>query len=111
MSAHLPECTELWSIDDYLHHARPDDPEKCDYCKAFRASEQRGTARAYDRGYGEGVKAARDAVEAALEAGLATSSDKALYFFERSAADDWPDCGYDVTFPKESLLSAIDALK
>jgi hypothetical protein len=41
VSDHLPDCTELWSIDDYLHHARPDDPEKCDYCKAFRAAEQR----------------------------------------------------------------------
>ena len=59
-------------------------------------------------GYAAGVAAAREAVAAALEAGLATSSDKALYFFELD--EDDPSCGHDVTFPKESLLSAIDAV-
>lgn len=49
------------------------------------------------------------AVEAALEAGLVSSTDKALYFFE--ADEDDPTVGYDVTFPKGSIAAALRALE
>lgn len=47
---------------------------------------------------------AAERVAAALAAGLATSSDGALYYIELD--EDDPSCGYDVTFPKDSLVAA-----
>lgn len=41
MTEHHAECTRLWLLNDFKHHARPSDPEQCDYCQAFRACEQR----------------------------------------------------------------------
>ena len=59
-------------------------------------------------GYAAALRDAAEAVKAALDAGLATSTDKALYFFE--ADKDDPTLGYDVTFHKDSLVAAIEAL-
>jgi len=42
MSEHHDLCTKLYEVDDYQHHARPDDPEKCDYCKAFTEAYEQG---------------------------------------------------------------------
>ena len=46
--SHEPECTDLWEIGDYLHHARPNDDKKCDYCTAFRETYQRGITDSRD---------------------------------------------------------------
>ena len=62
----------------------------------------------YMDGYVAALRDAAEAVKAALDAGLATSTDKALYFFE--ADKDDPTLGYDVTFHKDSLVAAIEAL-
>ena len=43
---HHDSCTSLWEKDDYLHHARPDDPLACDYCTEFRAVEDAEARRA-----------------------------------------------------------------
>jgi hypothetical protein len=61
--------------------------------------------------YAAGLDAAREAVAAALAKGLATSTDGALYFFELSGDSDFPNNGYYVTFRKDSLIAAIDALR
>lgn len=101
----------------------------CQMCRALRACEQRvrkeesrkvigsvslaaigeANVQQYQRGYVAGLDAARDAVAGALERGLADSTDKALYYFE--ADEDDPSLGYDVTFHKQDLLAAIDALR
>jgi hypothetical protein len=48
-------------------------------------AEQRGTARAYDRGYGDGVKAARDAVDSVVdEVGWRTVARAAIDALEKS---------------------------
>lgn len=57
------------------------------------------------------LDAAQEAVAAALAKGLATSTDGALYFFELSGDPDFPNNGYYVTFRKDSLIAAIDALR
>lgn len=79
---HDPECLLAYPTDRYL-------PCICGRLARVRADER-------DR--------AAERVAAALAAGLATSSDGALYYIELD--EDDPSCGYDVTFPKDSLVAA-----
>jgi hypothetical protein len=86
---------------------------QADAWKRYSAAMQDGWEQPKNRqaAMNAALDAAREAVAAALAKGLATSTDGALYFFELSGDPDFPNNGYYVTFRKDSLIAAIDALR
>ena len=104
---------QRYYIPNGISEAQPSDEgffvTYADHLEALRQAEGRewhaGIKRGYEQGQRDALAAAVQRVKAAIAAGLETSSDKALYFFELD--EDDPTTGHDVTFNIEAIIAAI----